>query len=274
MQNGCPHCDPRLAAGRFFGARSRRFEAPHALLTEVVHAEGRELPEHDHALAYFCMLVDGRYAEATHGRELSYSRYEVGFHPARATHRDVVGREGGRFLCLEIRPSLFARDDVRLRSDPRMLPATVSVQLLRVLRALRGGTLSALTLESAAWELCGDASDDRPVAERGTPAWLSNVVAMLEDDYARPMTVQEIARDVGLHPVHVAREFRRRHGITVGEYANQVRVRAACGAIRRGEGTLAAIAHAVGFADHAHFCRVFRSEMGCTPSAFAAALTA
>ncbi|HEX4779174.1 MAG TPA: AraC family transcriptional regulator [Usitatibacter sp.] len=270
----CPRCESRLAAGRFFGSRPGRFETPYAILTEVVHAEGRELPEHDHALAYFCMLLDGRYVEVTHGRELSYSKHEVGFHPALAAHRDVVGREGGRFLCLEIRPSLFARDEVRLRSDPKMLPATVSLHLLRILRALREETLSELTLESAAWELCGDASPDRASVERGVPAWLARVVAMVEDDYARALTVQEIAREVGLHPVHVAREFRRRHGITLGEYANRVRVRAACGAIGRGGRTLAAVAHAVGFADHAHFCRVFRGEMGCTPSAFAAAVRA
>lgn len=266
---GCPTA---LDAGRYFGGCASRFEAPHALATEVVHPTPRELPEHDHALAYFCMLVDGHYVEQSQGRALEYSRYEVGFHPARTPHRDRVGSEGGRFLCVEIRPGLFAGGDVRLKPHLQSLPGEVSVQMLRVLRALRTGTLDALQLESAAWELCGDASGETSAAERSEPRWLARLLAAVEQTYAEPLTVAQLARDLALHPVHVAREFRRRRGMTVGEYVNQVRVRAACRAIRGSHGSLAEVAHATGFSDHAHFCRVFRRALGCTPSAFSAAV--
>ena len=100
----CARCTA-LAAGHYFGGQAGRFECEHVLATEVVHPAGRELPEHNHALAYFCMVVDGRYAEESQGRSLDYSTYEVAFHPAGTPHVDRVGREGGRFLCLEIRPT-------------------------------------------------------------------------------------------------------------------------------------------------------------------------
>ena len=266
----CARCASALPAGRYFGDRAARFASPHAILTEVVHPTSRVLPEHDHALAYFCMLVDGDYTEQSQGRSLEYSRYEVGFHPARTPHRDRVGNRGGRFLCFEIRPGLFSGADARLKPHLHSLPGAVSVQMLRVLRALRDRTLDPLQLESAAWELCGDASDERPIAERSAPRWLARLLAILEETYAEPLTVAQLARELDLHPVHVAREFRRRHGVTVGEYVNQVRVRAACRAMREAPASLAEVAYATGFCDHAHFCRVFRRAMGCTPSAFAA----
>jgi len=269
--HACAHCRS-LEAGRYFGAASRSFASSHLVATEVVHPTGRQLPEHDHALAYFCMLVDGHYVEQSQGRALEYSRYEVGFHPARTPHRDLVGSDGGRFLCVEIRPELFSGGEVRLKPHLHSLPGSVSVQMLRVLRALRDGALAELELESAAWELCGEASDERAVAERTAPRWLARLLATLEERYAEPLTVAQLAHGLGLHPVHVAREFRRRHGVTVGEYVNQVRVRAACRAMRGARASLAEVAHATGFSDHAHFCRVFRRAMGCAPSAFVAAV--
>ncbi|HSS27999.1 MAG TPA: AraC family transcriptional regulator, partial [Usitatibacter sp.] len=163
--------------------------------------------------------------------------------------------------------------EVRLKPRLEALPGSVSVQMLRVLRALRDETLDALDLESAAWELCGDASRDRAVVERTAPRWLARLRAIVEETYAEPLTVRRLARELDLHPVHVAREFRRRHGLTVGEYVNQVRVRAASRAMAARPSTVAEVAHATGFSDHAHFCRVFRRAMGCTPSAFLAAIS-
>jgi AraC family transcriptional regulator len=267
-------CGATLEAGRYFGARTRRVASRDVQASEVLHEGARELPEHDHALAYFCMLVDGAYAEESGGRAIEYHSYEVGFHPARTPHRDRVGARGGRFLCVEIAPGLIGDGEVRLRPHLHALPGSVSLQMLRVLRALRAGTLSALDLESVAWELCGEASTDRAIAERGAAPWMARLLAILEETCSEPVTVRQLADRLGLHPVHVAREFRRRHGLTVGEYVNELRVRAACRAIRTGRDSLSDVAHCAGFADHAHFCRVFRRSLGCTPSAFAAAIRA
>jgi AraC family transcriptional regulator len=180
-----------------------------------------------------------------------------------------VGPEGATFLCLEVDASFAAA--WRPRRDPALLPDTVAVQLLALHRAMCDGTLAPALLESALWELCADAHAQPARPERGTPRWLARAIERLHDDFAEPLTVRGIATQVGVHPVHVSREFRRRFGLTLGEYLNRVRVRAACGAIGRGSSNLADIAAECGFADHAHFCRVFRKAIGCTPSHYARA---
>jgi hypothetical protein len=151
MSNGCVHehaANPkagrpneRLGAGRYYGAIGNRFETAQAVLSKVVHPVARALPEHDHALAYFCMLVGGNYVESVAGREFDYQLFEVGFHPAHTPHRDAVGTRGGEFLCLEIHAEPFAAADVRMRNDPALLPSDVSLQLLRVCRSFADCTL-------------------------------------------------------------------------------------------------------------------------------------
>jgi len=262
----------RLGAGRYYGAIGDRFETPHAVLSKVVHPAARALPEHDHALAYFCMLVDGNYIESVAGREFDYKPFEVGFHPARVPHHDAVGKRGGEFLCLEIRAEPLVAAEVRLRKNPALLPGDVSLQLVKVYRSFADRTLSSLELESAVWELCGDVSDQPVCRERGVPRWLRRCLEIIDGNYAESLTVAGIAAHVGIHPVHTSREFRRRFGQTMGEYVNKVRIRAACAAMSRRSQPFAAVATGAGFADQAHFCRVFKSLVGCTPSAFVAAV--
>ena len=220
MSTRCTHGhdehEPCLEAGRYYGAVGDRFESAGAVLSRVVHEKPRALPQHDHALAYFCMLCDGSYVETAAGRELDYKRFEVGFHPARMPHRDEVGAQGATFLCLEIHPQPMMDADVRLRRDPALLPGDVSQQMLRLYRALATGTLTGLDLESATWELCGDASGERRSVDRATPQWLRKCLEIIEAEHGEALTVASIAHRVGVHPVHASREFRRRFGQTLG----------------------------------------------------------
>lgn len=260
--------DRCLDAGRFYGSVDGRYETPFAMLSEVIHGAPRVLPEHDHALAYFCMLIGGDYVETIAGREFDYELFEVGFHPARVPHRDAIGDRGGRFLCLEIPPGPLAAAEVQMRGSPALLPGDVSLQLLGIYRSFSAGLLSPMVVESVVWELCGDLSDQAPVAERRYPRWLRQCLELVEDECASPLTVTEIAARVGVHPVHLSREFRRRFGQTLGEYAHKVRIRLACAMMKREAAPLALVAASVGFADQSHFCRVFKALVGCTPSAF------
>ncbi len=70
--------------------------------------------------------------------------------------------------------------------------------------------------------------------------------------------MRDLARDAGVHPVHLARAFRKAEKLTPGEYLQRLRVRAACHRLRERDYSLAAIAMECGFADQSHFARVFK----------------
>jgi AraC family transcriptional regulator len=258
----------RLHAGRYFGAVDVRVESSYGLLSRVVHPSSLSLPVHDHAQAYFSLLLAGDYLESVGGKEWRYRPFDAGFHPARLPHRDSIGAAGARFLCLEVSAGSLAAADLRLSNAPTLLPADVAVQLLRLHRPLMLGILSALDCENAVWELCGEVSDEPRYAERRRPAWLSRSLELIEEEFGKPLTVQEVARRSGIHPVHLSREFRRRFGESLGEYTNKVRVRHACALMMCDDESLAAVAAATGFTDQSHLCRVFKSLLGCTPSEF------
>jgi AraC family transcriptional regulator len=259
-----------LAAGRYYGYVRDRVTARTATVSQVVHDAPRALPRHDHACAYFCMLVDGHYQETVGSREFDYSPFDVSFHPARVAHRDRVGPCGGRFLCVEVDTETLDAVDVRLVGDTRFLPSEISVRLLRLYRHLLCGTLSAAAVDSVVWELCGGVAAGRAQRERSRPAWMRRCLEIVEEDDGNEFSVGGLAARVGVHPVHLAREFRARFGQTLGEYVQKVRVRRACARIASGDAPLVRVAADAGFADQSHFCRVFKRHVGCTPSAYVA----
>jgi len=107
-------------------------------------------------------------------------------------------------------------------------------------------------------------------SSRRFPQWLERVRSILEQRFAEPYKLSEIAAEVGVHPVHLAREFRKHYGTSVGEYLRRVRIEYACRELMDSNVAVTNIAFAAGFADQSHFSRTFKRLCGTTPGRYRA----
>lgn len=258
----------QILDGNYLGCVTHRIECEQAVLSEVRHSCALCPPEHAHERAYFSMLVSGSYFEESEGQRFEYRPFETGFHPSRMPHRDGIGVHGARFLCLEIAPQITRMLGPELANKPILLRDELALPMLRAYSAVVETGLSPFELDGVLWELVGAVSALDSVVDSIVPKWLSRCVDLIRSDYAKALTIQDMAPRVGIHPVHLSREFKRRFGQTLGEYTHQVRVRSACSELAGDHKSLSQIALDCGFADHSHFCRVFKRQVGCSPSRF------
>lgn len=105
-----------------------------------------------------------------------------------------------------------------------------------------------------------------------SPQWLERVKNILEQHFAEPCKLSEIAAVAGVHPVHLAREFRKHYGSSIGEYLRKVRIEYACRELMCSNAAVANIALAAGFADQSHFSRTFKRLCGMTPGRYRASV--
>jgi AraC family transcriptional regulator len=103
--------------------------------------------------------------------------------------------------------------------------------------------------------------------DRRTPPWLAEAHAILGRRFGEKIGLGEIAAEVGVHPTHFARSFRRRYGLSVGEHVRALRLEWAQREIARGT-ALSAVAAQAGFADQSHFTKAFAKAAGITPSEY------
>lgn len=109
------------------------------------------------------------------------------------------------------------------------------------------------------------ALEGAPPAPRGDPR-VSAVAAFLRYRCAdAPLPV--LAREVGLSPDRLRHLLREELGVPLRRYRRWVRLLHAMEVLRDG-GSVGDAAHRAGFADSAHFCRVFRESFTFPPSDF------
>jgi len=246
-------------------------------MLEVGHSRPARLPEHSHVSAYLCLLLQGSYRETVGRQTITYKPFTLAFHPPALTHYDEIGPQGGRFFNVEIDSTRLASlSDGGVRSDMSLgevhdpLAIGLILGLYREYCSLADSrTVSDLLhVESTSLELLAASARARTPAERRRPLWLTRVVERLHDDRGAPPSVSCLARDAAVHPVHLARVFRRVYGCTMGQYRARIRIQRACSLLATHGVSLARVAAQSGFADQSHFTRVFTAVVGCPPGAY------
>ena len=99
-----------------------------------------------------------------------------------------------------------------------------------------------------------------PVARRRT---LELIAARLDGR----LTVDALAREVGLSPAHFSRAFKETMGRAPHQYLLSQRLEQARRMLELPGARLADVAQRTGFADQAHFTRLFKRTYGLPPGA-------
>jgi AraC family transcriptional regulator len=133
--------------------------------------------------------------------------------------------------------------------------------------------VSPLAIEGLSLEIIAEASrrSARISGHKKPPRWLELAKEMIHAQRFERLTLNGLAQAVGVHPVYLAREFRRHYRSTVGEYVRRLRIEFACHEIISTRATLVEIATASGFYDQSHFSKTFKRLVGVTPTEFRAA---
>jgi AraC-like DNA-binding protein len=101
---------------------------------------------------------------------------------------------------------------------------------------------------------------------------IRSVKEQLQSDLGGKFTLASLAADHALTPFVLLRAFIRSAGLSPHAYQQQARIRFAQKRLKQGA-AIALIAREAGYADQAHFTRVFKQYTGVTPKSFQIAFT-
>ncbi len=268
----------KLSPGSLFGESLKTRQVGSFKLSERVYSPGFATPKHSHKWPLFCYVIQGSYTETYGTKTRSCKPSTLLFHPTHELHAEHFHDSGGRSFIIEIEPSwLGAIQDQATIAETSAdfyggILAALGTRLYREFLSMDG--LSPLVVEGLLLEMIGEASrQPAPALEARHPRWLLQAQDLLRECFAQHLTLEEIAKAVGVHRVHLAQAFHKHFQCTVGEYIRGLRVECACRQLATSSTSLVEIALAAGFADQSHFTRTFKQCKGMSPSQYRAYLS-
>ncbi|MBI4364118.1 MAG: helix-turn-helix transcriptional regulator [Candidatus Latescibacteria bacterium] len=225
---------------------------------------------HEHEFASVGFVYRGSLAERVAGMEETGGPLSMIVKPPGVRHSDQYGPDGAWILQILLsREWLEAGDsDWRLGSWRWIRYGDGVRHGLALLAALRGDAdrseVESLVLEVLAG--IPPASDGEPA--RIAPRWLRAARDRLAEEFADGVSVSGIARDAGVHPVSLARAFRRTYGTSITALRHRLCVSLAAAQLGGNLTPLSSVAQLSGFSDQAHMCRIFKKTTGLTPLSY------
>ena len=251
------------------GATVRQTSVDGFRLTESVHRSAVRVPEHAHRFPTIYFTLSGSFLEISGGRELSCEPRSVIFRPAAQVHADRIGEGGVRFFILELGLPELCGQVPEWPQSTSVSIGLLSARALSLFQAFRRGDSSlALRADELCLEFVREARLRPPDGASVSARRVRQAAEYIQANFRRPLRVEEIARVAGVHPVYLARLFRKLHGCSIAEYIRARRIADGVRRLLRGDEPIAEIALSNGFSDQSHFTREFRREAGHTPSRF------
>jgi AraC family transcriptional regulator len=243
-------------------------ETPAVRVEEIVYAPGFCVARHSHATSNLIYGIAGTHWSAfSRGGEIC-TPGTLRFLPAGEFHENYFP-VGSRCLQIELKQSIWNLAALHGRTIDipgeiaRPSAVALAARLYREFRRKDDG--SRLAIEGVILQLLLT-DEENSASRRGlVPSWLLRIREMLREEERKRLTLTELSRCAGRHPVQISRQFHHHFGCTMSEYVRRVRIARAQSLLSCRGLKVAEIALACGFFDQCHFTTVFRKMTGIPP---------
>lgn len=230
-----------------------------------------EKQRHSHPWLHLSVVQNGLYSRVERSHRYDFRPGSLAFLESNEHHTDTYAR-GSRCLHIVI-PS-----DVERRLSRDFAIGTVLGEVLHEVAApastalqrefLAPSSSSPIIVEALLLDLVS--RHLRIVCERSAlrPIWMRSLMEYLNDTFEEDWTLEGLAWELGIHPVHLCRTFAQHQKCTLGAYIQALRIIRGRQLLELSSDSIANIATNCGFSDQSHFTRAFKTRFGIAPGAF------
>lgn len=97
---------------------------------------------------------------------------------------------------------------------------------------------------------------------------VNKISAYISENFREPLSLAKIAAQFYISPCYLSHLFKKSTGLSIVEYLNSVRIRAAKSYLETTDLKVTEITEKVGFCTSSHFSRVFKSGTGFSPNLY------
>ena len=247
----------------------RRADAAGLVFSKILYRPRAVLGLHSHRHAYLSFVNSGSYTERLDGRTRDCEASTLLCHAAGERHANIFHDQPVSLLRVEEVGSELLGEPLCAAYSRAYRGPQALVLCRRMLQELEGSDdLTPLALQGLAYELVTALARTSKRTPTAGPAWLAMIDDLLHASFRDPPSLGAMAASAGVHPVHLARAYRKHRRQTIGERIRELRIESACHLLSTTRDPIGEIAHAAGFADQSHLARLMRRRLGVSPSEY------
>ena len=135
---------------------------------------------------------------------------------------------------------------------------------------IRRNTMFFSTAEQAVREGFRPCKLCRPDIEIFNPAFelVKAATELLCNNYQQPITLPEVAKQLGVSSAHLARLFKIHLGLTTAQYLSKLRIKEAARLLINTNDEILDVAYLAGFKSISAFYMCFKEQQGCSPKEY------
>lgn len=251
----------QLSTGQFFGQTNRIIELNGITLTDTEYTHDK-VDWHYHDNAYFTFILQGNVTEGNRKETYNCSGGSLIFHNWQDPHYNIKPEGYTRGFHIEILPGWFDKLSFNIDSlHGSYIISNPDIKFLfyrifnesKVASALSQVAIEDLLLKIFSFMLRMDEK-----RSRSKPEWVEKVTEILNDDHSEPLCLEHLSKSLGIHPVHLSRDFPKYFQCNIGDYIRKLKIERSMSLLSNKELSLTEIAYICGFSDQSHFIRCFK----------------
>jgi transcriptional regulator GlxA family with amidase domain len=129
-------------------------------------------------------------------------------------------------------------------------------------------TSSSLSLEGLLLQTLAGLKGIHDTSARSKPVWVTKINEILHDRISEKLTLTDLSGALGIHPVHLSRDFPKYYNCSMGEYIRKLKVEKSLKMLSDRKYSLLDISFSCGFSDQSHFIRCFKEITKINPLAY------
>lgn len=256
-----------LKKGEFYGTHYQRTTFDNIVMTDTEYTH-RKVDWHRHENPYFTYLLQGKLFESNKKESYYLEPGSLLFHNWQDAHYNIKPEELTRGFHIELNENWFLNYDINISNFEGSIniksPLTKNLMNKVFMESKTNDAYSNVAIESLLIALFGTIKETQKISAK-KPEWVSTLQELFLEEQM-DYSLNHLSSILGIHPIHLSREFNRYFGSSLGNYIRLLKINQAFCLIAANKLSMTEICYKCGFYDQSHFISSFKRIYNTTPS--------
>jgi AraC-like DNA-binding protein len=261
----------QLQTGQFYGQTNNALYLNGATFTDTEYTV-EKVDWHYHKNAYFTFILQGKLIEGNRKEIYNCSAGDLLFHNWQEPHYNIKPIGFSRGFHIEVEQkwmdefSLHLND---LQGSIRISDPDIKFLLHKIFKETKiNDNITPLSLQGILLQTLAYLKTISFTSERSKPQWVDKINEILHERSSEKLSLIDLSGNLGIHPVHLSRDFSKYFHCSMGEYIRKLKVEKSLIMLTDRKYSLMDISFECGFSDQSHFIRCFKEITGLNPLAY------